>query len=247
MLHQSVPGALALMVLASGTALAYTADELAARNVAAKGGEEKLAAIHSFKAGGRLLVSGGTIELKYTLLVTDAGLIRSEAQLQGLTQVAAWDGHTGWQINPFQGRKEPEQLPADDARELAENAADFAGPLVGWKGKGYRLDYLGTQDVDGTEAYKLRVTRRNGDITTVYLDPDYFLEIRTVDRRIVHGVPQETVTDYGDYEKVGGVYFAFATESGVAGSSDREKLQIDRAEINIDAPDVSFHMPGAAP
>ena len=77
---------------------------------------------------------------------------------------------------------------------------DFAGTLVDYNATGYALDYLGTEDVDGTEAHKLRVTRQNGDITYVYLDPDYFLEVRTINRRIEHGVPNETVIDYGDYE-----------------------------------------------
>jgi hypothetical protein len=193
-----------------------------------------------------VLVNGGAIELKYTVLVKQPGVIRLEAQLQGLTQVQAYDGRTAWQINPFQGRKDPEQLSADDAKGLAEDAAEFAGPLVGYKSKGYTLDYLGTEDVDGTEAHKLRLTRPNGDITYVYLDPDYFLEIRTVNRRIEHGVPHETVTDYGDYEKVDGVYLAFSQESGPKGSTDREKVQIEKAEANIEAPDSEFRMPGAA-
>jgi hypothetical protein len=245
-MHRSVLPALTLMALTSGTAVAYTAEELAARNVAAKGGEEKLAAIHSFRASGKVLVNGGAIELKYTVLVRQPGVIRVEALLQGLTEVQAYDGHGAWQINPFQGRKDPEQLSADDAKGLAEDAADFTGPLVGYKAKGYKLDYLGTEDVDGTDAHKLRVTRPNGDITYVYLDPDYFLEIRAVNRRIEHGVPHETVVDYGDYEKVNGVYFSFSQESGPKGSSDREKIQLEKAEINIDAPDGDFRMPGAA-
>ena len=39
----------------------------------------------------------------------------------------------------------------------------------------------------------------------------------------------ETVTDYGDYEQVNGVYYAFAQASGPSGSSDRNKVQIDKA------------------
>jgi hypothetical protein len=247
MMHRSLAGALALMALASGTALAYTADELVTRNIAAKGGEEKLAAIHSLKLSGKLLINGGAIEMKYSVLVKQPGAIRVEALLQGLTEVQAYDGHTAWQINPFQGRRDPEQLPADDAKGLAEDATDFEGPLVGWKAKGATLDYLGTEDVDGTEAHKLRLTRSNGDISYVYLDPEYFLEIRVVNRRIEHGVPHETVTDYGDYEKVAGVWLAFSQEIGPKGSSDREKIQLEKAEVNIDAPDGDFHMPGAAP
>jgi hypothetical protein len=236
-----------LMVLAAPTVLAYTADELAARNVAAKGGLEKLNAIQSLRLSGKLLVNGGTLELGFVALVKRPGSIRYEALLQGLTQVQAYDGTQAWQINPFQGRKDPEKLSVDDAKGLGEDAVDFAGPLVDYKGKGYTLDYLGTEDVDGTEAHKLRVTRPNGDLTYVYLDPEYFLEIRTVNRRIEHGVPHETVTDYGDYEKVDGVYFAFEQDSGTKGSSERQRVRFEKAQANVPAADAQFQFPGGRP
>src|SRR5207248_2598915 len=144
-----------------------------------------------------------------------------------------------------QGRKDPERLSADDAKGLSENAADFAGVLVDYKAKGYTLDYLGTEDIDGTQAHKLRVTRPNGDVTYVYLDPDYFLEIRAVNRRIEHGVPNETVVDYGDYEKVAGVYVPFAVESGPKGSSERVSVQVEKAEANVAAESRLFQFPAA--
>jgi len=233
------------MALASSSALAYTAEELAAKNVAAKGGLEKVNAIHSLRLSGKVRLNGDTLELAYVELVKQPGSVRYEAELQGLTQVQAFDGHQAWQINPFQGRKDPEKLSADDAKGMGEDAADFAGPLVNYQAKSYKLDYLGTEDVDGTEAHKLRVTRPNGDVTYVYLDPDYFLEIRTLTRRIEHGVPRETVTDYGDYEKVDGVYFALYSESGPKGSSDRMKLQFEKAEANLPVPDTLFTIPAA--
>jgi outer membrane lipoprotein-sorting protein len=234
-----------LLLFAAFKVFAYTADELAAKNVEAKGGSERLNAIHTLRLSGKMRVNGDTIELAMVTLVERPASIRYEAELQGLTQVQAYDGTQAWQINPFQGRKDPEKLSADDAKALGEDAADFAGPLVDYKSKGYTLDYLGSEDIDGTQALKLRVTRPNGDITFVYLDPDYFLEIRTVNRRIEHGVPREIVTDYGDYEKVDGVYLPFAQESGLKGSSDRQKVQYDKAQANANVDDTVFRFPAA--
>src|SRR5215831_21185435 len=102
--------AAALMIMAAPVAFAYTAAELAAKNVAAKGGIEQLKAIQSLRLSGKLLVNGGTVELGYTLLVARPDVVRYEAQLQGLTKVQAYDGTQAWQINPFQGRKDPEKL-----------------------------------------------------------------------------------------------------------------------------------------
>jgi len=236
-----------VLLAAASSAFAYTADELVAKNVAAKGGADKLAALQSLRLSGKILVNGDTLQLGYVATVARPDSVRIEATLQGLTLVQAYDGTQGWKINPFQGRKDPEKMSADDAKDLSEDAADFAGALVDYKAKGYRLDYLGTEDVDGTDAYKLRVTRANGDVTYVFLDPNYFLEIRTISRRIQHGVPRETVTDYGDYEQVNGVYFAFAQASGPNGSSDRQKLQFDKAEANAPTDGALFRFPATQP
>jgi outer membrane lipoprotein-sorting protein len=235
--------AAALMLLPASLAFAYTAEDLAAKNIEAKGGLENLRAIHTLKLSGTVRVNGGTIELAYVALVKLPDAVRYEAQLQGLTQVQAFDGSQAWQINPFQGRKDPEKLSADDAKALGESAADMVGALVDYKQKGYTLDYLGTEDVDGTNAHKLRVTRPNGDINYVYLDPDYFLEIRTLSRRIEHGVPIEIVTDYGDYEKVNGVYLPLAQKSGPKNSTDRQQVQFESVETNIAIEDAVFHFP----
>lgn len=233
-----------LCVFTIPAAFGYTADELVTRNVEAKGGLDSIHAIRSLRLSGHMRIQQDTVELDYVTIIKQPGSVRYEASLQGLTQIQAFDGEQAWQINPFQGRKDPEKLSADDAKGMAEDAADFAGPLVDYKAKGYKLDYLGREDIDGTDAYKLRVTRANGDLTTVYLDPDYFLEIRAVNRRVEHGVPVETVVDYGDYEKVAGVFLPFSQESAVKGSSDRQKVQFDKAEANVDAGDGAFHFPG---
>ena len=232
-----------LMVLAAPAALGYSAEELAVKNIDAKGGIDKLHAIQSVRLSGKLVISGGMLQLDYVTLIKRPQLVRYEAKLQGLTQVQAFDGSQAWQINPFQGRKDPEKLSADDAKGMGEDAADVVGALVDYKEKGYRLESLGTEDVDGTDAYKLRLTRPNGDVIYVYLDPDYFLEIRTLTRRIEHGVPNETITDFGDYEKVNGVYLPLSQESGPKGSSDRQKVQFDTAEFNVAVDDAEFHFP----
>ncbi len=83
---------------------------------------------------------------------------------------------------------------------------------------------VGREDVKGTEAYKMKVVRKNGDVNFVYLDPDHYLEIRTVSQRTEQGAQIETETDLGDYEKIAGVFIPFSIESGQRNSSDKQKL-----------------------
>jgi hypothetical protein len=221
-------------------------DELVAKNIQARGGAAALHAMHSLTLRGKLLVNDGQFELGFVQTVARPSSIRVEASIQGMTQIQAYNGATGWQISPFQGRKDPERMSADDIKSLAETVADFDGSLVDWKDKGNTLEYLGTEDVDGTEAHKIKLTRKNGDTEYVYLDPDHFLEIRLLSQRIEHGVTVETETDLGDYEKVQGVFVPFSVESGLKGSSDRQKLIVSSAKVNEKVDAAAFAFPAVA-
>jgi hypothetical protein len=159
-----------------------------------------------------------------------------------MTAINAFDGKEGWRVSPFQGRKDPEKMSADDTKSLMEDG-EIDGPLVDWKTKGSTVEYVGTEDVEGTQAYKLKVVRKNGDVTFVYLDPDHFLEIRLRHQRMEHGAQIETETDVGDYEKVAGVFVPFSNESGSKGAPDKQKIVIEKAEPNVAVDDSIFHFP----
>lgn len=217
-------------------------DELVAKNIEAKGGAQALHALQSLRRSGKLLVNEGKIQFGYVEVKKRPLEVRTEATLQGMTAVEAFDGKEGWKISPFQGRKDPEQMSADDVKELMEDA-EIDGPLVDWKEKGSTIEYLGTEDVDGTQAYKIKVTRKNGDVNFVYLDPDHFLEIRILTQRIQQGALVETETDLGDYEKVNGVFVPTSIEAGHKGDPDKQKTVIDKAEGNIPADDKIFQFP----
>lgn len=222
-----------------------TVDELVGKYVEAKGGADALRALQSLRLTGKLLVNDGQIELAFAETRKRPGEIRTEASLQGMTGIEAYDGKDGWKVSPFQGRKDPEKMSADDAKSLVETA-DMDGPLVDYKSKGNTVEYLGTEDVDGTAAHKLKVTRKSGDVTYIYLDPDHFLEIRNLSQRVEHGAQIEVEEDVGDYEKIAGVFIPFSRESGPKGSTDKQKTVIDKAEPNVAIDDSVFHFPATA-
>lgn len=219
-----------------------TVDGLVAKNIEAKGGAEALRNLKSVSLKGRMLVSQGRIEFVYNAVKKRPGAVRAEFTLQGMTAVQAYDGTEGWKISPFGGRKDPEKMTPDDTKALIEDA-EIDGPLVDWKEKGSTVEYLGIEDVDGTQAHKLRVSRKNGDINYVYLDPDAFLEIRIITQRTEQGAQVEVETDLGDYEKVGGVFLPFSLESGPKGSTDKQKLILDKGEANVAIDDAQFKFP----
>jgi len=224
---------------------APTVDELVSKNVEAKGGGDALHALQSLRLTGKMLMNEGQIELAYLQTKKRPGEVRTDATLQGMTMVQAYDGKEGWKISPFQGRKDPERMSADDVKSLMEDA-EIDGPLVDWKAKQSTVDYLGTEDVDGTLAHKLKVVRKNGDVNFVYLDPDHFLEIRILTQRIKHGAQVEVETDLGDYEKIDDVFIPFSIETGRKGDPDKQKIVIDKAEGNVPVDDSMFHFPTTA-
>ena len=222
-----------------------TADELVAKNIEAKGGATALQNLQTLRLTGKMLVQEGQIELAYLKIKKRPDQVRTEASLQGMTQVHAYDGKEGWKISPFGGRKDPEKMSVDDAKSLVEDA-DIDGPLVDWEAEGSTVEYLGPEDVDGTLAHKLKVVRKNGDVSYVYLDPDYFLEIRILTQRIEQGAQVEVETDLGDYEKIDGVFFPFSIETGPKGSSDKQKVILEKAEANVPVGDTEFKFPETA-
>jgi len=221
-----------------------TVDELVAKNIEAKGGATALHNLQTLRLTGKVLVQQGQIELAYVEIKKRPDEVRTEASLQGMTQIEAYDGKEGWKISPFQGRKDPERMSADDVKALVEDS-EIDGPLVDWKAKGSTVEYLGTEDVEGTNAHKLKVVRKNGDVSFVYLDPDHFLEIRVVTQRTRHGAYEEVETDLGDYEKAGGVFVPTSIESGRKGAPDKQRNIIDKVEANVSVDDAIFHFPAS--
>ena len=240
-----IPAAVALLlpaINAQTPAPTPTVDELVAKNLEAKGGAAALEAIKTVRFEGRLLANQGQLELKFSETKERPGKVRTDAILQGMTLVNAYNGASGWKIFPIYGRKDPEKMSADESKSLVEEA-EIGGPLENWKAQGKTITYLGTEDVEGTPAHKLQVVRKNGDVSYVYLDPDHFLEIRVISRRLEQGAQVEIETDLGDYEKVNGVYFPFSQESGSKGSTDKQKTIIEKGEANVPVDDSIFEFP----
>jgi hypothetical protein len=221
----------------------HTADELIAKNIQARGGMEKLQAVKSLRVTARFEGSGG-----FTASVGQENerpnLIRETFSLQGMTEVQAYDGATGWQIQPFGGKKDPELMGEDDVRDLLLDA-DFDGPLVNYKEKGSTVEFLGHDVVDGDDALRLKVTLKNGDIIYDYLDPDTFMEIRRGIQQFIRGSVRERVMGYGSYKPVAGVMFPFSISQGTKEHPEDATTTVQKLEVNV-APDHSdFALPAS--
>lgn len=235
-----LPGAILALALPA-LLPAQSAEELVAKNLAARGGIEKIKAISTLRMTGRL--QQGSLTIQFSRLAMAPNLLRDAATIQGMTQIQAYDGSTGWQISPFEGRKDPELVGEDDMRELVEEA-DFHGPLIDYQKKDNRIEYMGHDTVDGDDAYRIKVTLANGDIIYYFLDPDTYLEIRTEKTQFIRGSVRETYSNLGSYKQVAGVYFPFTIESGQKRSpGDGVTITLDKIEANTPVDAQQFKMP----
>ncbi|MGA2591498.1 MAG: hypothetical protein ABSH32_16380 [Bryobacteraceae bacterium] len=220
---------------------AQTAEELVAKNIQARGGLEKLRAIQTLRMSGRLQAGSFMAQLGQDAKAPD--LLRQSFILQGMAQIQAYDGSSGWQISPFSGRKDPELVGEEELRGL-QDQADFYGPLVDYQAKGNTIEYLGHDTVDGDDAFRLKVTLKNGDIVYYYLDPETFLEIRVERQIFIHGSVRESYTEMGAYKLVAGVYFPFSLVSGSPRNpGEGAKITIDKIEANVPMDAAEFKMP----
>jgi hypothetical protein len=220
---------------------AKTADEVIERYLKTVGGMERVDAVKSLRRTGKYIGSGG-FEAIYIQENKRPNLVREDFSLQGMTAVNAWDGKTGWKIDPFGGKKDPESLSEDEMRSIVEDA-DFDDPFVNYKEKGNKVELVGMDQIEGTDVYKVRVTLKSGDIRTYYFDTDYYVPIKFEEKRTIRGSEQEYETTLGDYKEVAGWYIPFAFESGRKGDQNKGKITYEKIEANVDIADTRFRKP----
>ncbi len=234
-----------IMVALAGVAAvpvsAQTLDEILAKNLQARGGLEKLKSVQTIRMTGTVTVGPG-MEAPFVLEQKRPDLMRLDFTLQGMTGTQAYDGKVGWQVMPFNGRKDPEPIAEDELKQLKEQA-DFDGPLVDYKAKGNQVELLGKEKVEGTDAWKIKVTLKSGDTRYFYLDADQYLEIRMEGKTTIRGTEVEGEATMGDWKDVDGLMLPFAVESGVKGSPQRMKMTFKEAVLNPPIDDARFKMP----
>jgi len=232
---------LGLAALVALPAAAQTADDVIARNNDAKGGLAKQKAVQSARLTGRATVGPG-IEAPIVIEMRRPKSLRIDIAVQGMTITQAYDGAVGWMLNPLSGRTEPETVPPEALRVMEEQA-DMDGPLVDYKSKGHTVELLGKEKVEGTDCYKLKVTLKSGDVRTIFIDTESNLEVKVEGRTMIRGTEQVSDTLLGDWKDVGGILMAHSIDNGQPGAPMRQKITIDKIELNVPLEDARFAMP----
>lgn len=233
-------GVLVLSLAAMGWA--QSADELVTKNLAARGGAEKLRAIRTMLVTGT--ISFGKESSPMTVKMRRPNQIREEFKMQETEIVRAYDGSTGWQSQKSGDQSKVDALSggeADNIREEAENA--IGGALLDYAKKGSKVESLGKDTWGGKPAYKLKITTHMGTSIVQYLDATSYLELYEEIERTVDGKLTTIVEEVSDYREAGGVKFAHRFVSGTKEEPHATTLQVEKMEVDVPIEASVFAIP----
>jgi len=219
-----------------------SADDIIDRYVQAIGGYDRVNAIQTVKISSE--ADWGSREVKYSETIKRPDRILIEVSLQGMTQKRAYDGNTGWMVNPFRGSKDVEKLNRENTQSLMEQA-HFEGPLINYKDKGSTVELEGKDDFEGTDVYKINLTDKNGALHTFLIDADTYLLLKEITKRKIGEKEIKSETIYGDYRQEDGLMMPHSLQVGSNGRYQDQTIK--KVEFNVPVDDGIFTMPSVQP
>jgi outer membrane lipoprotein-sorting protein len=240
---RAIPTALVagLALLMSGTLPAQTVDEIIARNLAARGGADRLRAIQTQRLVGRISF-GDDPAMPFVVEIKRPGRIRNEILVDQQAIVRVIDGNSGWALNPLAGDSAPRPLTADELENLS-GGADLEGPLLDYVAKGNLIELIGKDSVEGRPAWKLKVTRPGGEVRYDYVDAESWLETKRETTIRNAGKPQNVESYYRDYRPVNGVMISWLIASSTPGTAYTHKIVFDSVTVDQTIDDARFGLP----
>jgi hypothetical protein len=233
-----------LQLVCPAKVAAQTTDEIVAKVLAARGGLEKAKAVQTERITGTIYFNP---ELYGPFLAEfkRPGKMHNEVTIQNKTVVRSFNGKdTGWVTNPFAGKNAPEPMSAEEVKD-AVNEADFDGPLVDAKAKGNAIELSGTEKVEGRDAYILKVTHKDGQVSAYSFDTKTFLLVKWSGVDTVSGEEVTRETYFHDYRDVGGLKFAFELVSNTPGADVTQRIVVDKIEVDPQIDETHFGKPAS--
>jgi outer membrane lipoprotein-sorting protein len=236
--------AAAALVLWCGTSVAsgQTVDDIVRSYLEARGGAARLRSVQSLRFTGTMQI--GDVKAPFTLELARPNRMRTEFVVQGQTGVRAFDGQHAWARVPLPGEPPRPMSPEEAADARAQADVDMS-PLVDAAAKGYSIELVGRDRLPSGDTWKLLVRGRDSPPRTLHVDARSHLVVETIDTRSEEGQPTEFVTEISDYRSVGGLVYPHRIEVGPRGKPERQRLLIEKVEINPALDASRFAMPAA--
>ena len=199
-------------------------------------GQENLLKTESIQATGKAMQMG--MEFPFTMINKRPDKLKMIIEVQGSQILQTVNGESVWAVNPMTGSSDPIDVTGPEADGLKENA-DMDGQLWNWEEKGHQLELEGTEDVDGTESYVLKLTKKNGNIDYFYIDTDSYLILKARSKTMMQGSEIEIETLLSNYQEVDGFIMPFNSEQQMNGQT-MITIMIDDVKVNQEVDDAIF-------
>ena len=227
---------------------AQTADEIISKYFENTGGVDKWKALEGIKMSAK--VNQGGMELPIEIVQLKDGRQMTSISFQGKEiKQGVFDGSTLWSTN-FQTMK-GEKSDAEATENFKLDIGEFPDPFLSYKERGLKVELLGKETVDGSETFKLKLTKKpikvDGKVTDnvvfYYFDVENFVPLMS-ETEMTSGPMKGMVgqNKFSDYQEVNGLMMAFSLAQGVKGQPGGSPLMITAVELNpkVDAAIFSF-------
>ena len=228
---------LAAFLITGISTYAQTADEIIAKNTAAMGGEAKLKDLKTQYVEGSMEVQGQSVPIKKWVRQNEA--MRLEFNVMGSNNIQVVTRSVGWSLMPVMMQTAPQDMDSATLK-IMQTQLDLRGELYDYKNKGKKIELSGKEDVNGTPAYKLKVTGDGGATGDVYIDANTFLIVKTVNNINIKGQSLELVLQMSDYRKTPEGYAYAATTTQTPGDV---KINVSKVDVNTPVADTLFTKP----
>lgn len=244
-------GAIFASCLTLGWAQDASAEEIISGYFENIGGEEAWSKIEGFKISAE--VNQGMI-IPIELVKLKDGKQYTKVSVQGMDVFQeVYDGETLWGTN-FMTMK-AEKSDAETTANYKLDINDFPDDLLHYKKKGYTVEVVGTETFEGTETYKVKLTKEpktiDGneveDTSFYYFDQEALVPLAS-ESEIKQGQAKGQIQQvkFGDYQEVDGLYFPFSISQGIKGGQSAS-VTIKTIELNPKVDPSMFAMPEPAP
>jgi len=216
---------------------AATLQEVIAKHIEARGGQENWSKVSSIRVTGDYTAFSKVAPFTLTRARDDSYLLDTE--MNGRTVIIGYDGATTWWNNHW--FKEGAQRMTGIDAEVAKGDAHFVNPLWNYEALGMTAEYLGETEYEGMPALGIKLTRPGGAEETWYLDPSSYLEYARTAPGSDFGRPLPQRTFYDDFREIDGVKIPYLVET--QWYTRNRVMHVDAVEINAEIDPVMFSMP----
>ena len=236
-LPSSIVWATAVLVCSAAAAYGQTVEEIVARNIAAKGGAELLAATTSVRTVGKGTVQGA--EVAITSSTKRPYYVRNEMEMGGMKRIQGFDGTTLW-ISV--GNMPAQSLPPGPQTEALKTSSQIDSPLLDYKAKGTKIELGEPETENGRKLHHLIVTPQTGPTMHYYIDPETNLESKMVIDIEEGSQKMRMEMRFSDFKGVEGRMVPFTVTQHVNGKQVGQ-MNYEKVEFNVPMDDSIFRMP----